>query len=339
MRKIDVVLLSALILYDYSAQTLVDRDVIDLGSSFITEHNNFQEDKLAEPSLLPDSYNATLTSKKAEQLNPYGLDADATAAKNISYHDLAKVNPATAITTLQSENIDNSVIHISTPDPLIEEAGMLPESEELVSEESSLALSVATVSASFTSLSDGANIEVKDEFDAGNMQFADTDADGMFNFEDKCPTIAGVARFDGCPVPDSDADGINDEEDRCPFEAGSIALNGCAFEGSISTIDNTRTINNQLDATAFLTVVKFDETNEVLSNKDFNLVLQLTEKALANNRAKIDICRSADIDSVAQVNTVVQYLKDLGVKDAQINVSEKNMGANTVVGGVEVQIR
>ena len=84
MRKIDVVLLSALILYDYSAQTLVDRDVIDLGSSFITEHNNFQEDKLAEPSLLPDSYNATLTSKKAEQLNPYGLDADATAAKNIS---------------------------------------------------------------------------------------------------------------------------------------------------------------------------------------------------------------------------------------------------------------
>ena len=94
-----------------------------------------------------------------------------------------------------------------------------------------------------------------------------------------------------------------------------------------------------MDATAFLTVVKFDETNEVLSNKDFNLVLQLTDKALANNSAKIDIFRSADINSVAQVNTVVQYLKDLGVKDAQINVSEKNMGANTVVGGVEVQIR
>lgn len=332
-----MVLLSALILYDYSAQSLVDRDIIDLGSSFITEHNNFQEDKLAEPSLLPDSYNATLTSKNAEQLSPYG--SDATAAKNISYYDLAKVNPATVITTLQSENIDNSVIHISTPDPLIEEAVMLPETEELVSEESSLALSAATVSASFTSLSDAANIEVKDEFDAGNMQFADTDADGMFNFEDKCPTIAGVARFDGCPVPDSDADGINDEEDRCPFEAGSIALNGCVAESSISTIDNTRTVNNQLDATAFLTVVKFDETNEVLSNKDFNLVLQLTDKALANNSAKIDIFRSVDINSVAQVNTVVQYLKDLGVKDAQINVSEKNIGANTVVGGVEVQIR
>lgn len=337
MRKIDAVLLSALILYDYSAQSLVDRDIINLGSSFITEHNNFQEDKLAEPSLFPDSYNATLTSKNAELLSPHG--SDATAAKNISYYDLAKVNPATAITTSQSEDIDNSVIHISTPDPLIEEALMLPETEELVAEESSLALSAATVSVSFTSLSDAANIEVKDEFDAGNMQFADTDADGMFNFEDKCPTIAGVARFDGCPVPDSDADGINDEEDRCPFEAGSIALNGCAAEGSISAIDNTRTANNQLDATAFLTVVKFDETNEVLSNKDFNLVLQLTDKALANNSAKIDIFRSVDSNSVAQVHTVVQYLKDLGVKDAQINVSEKNIGANTVVGGVEVQIR
>ncbi|HRO45513.1 hypothetical protein [Agriterribacter sp.] len=338
MRKIDAVLLSALILYDYSAQSLVDSDIINLGNSLIAEHNSFREDKPVDPSFLTDRYSNTLPENNTEPLNLYGLDA--TPAKNISYHDLAKINPATAITATQPEDNSNMLIHISMPNAFMEEAAMLPESLEQAAEESTLTLSVATVTASFASLSDAGNIEVKDEFDADNMQFADTDADGMFNFEDKCPAIAGVARFEGCPVPDSDADGINDEEDYCPFEAGTIAGSGCPLENDINTTNNTSALNNdQADAVDFSTVVKFEENNDVLSNSDFNMVLQLADKLLNNAGAKIDIYKSADINAAAQTNTIMRYLKDLGVNDSQINLSLKDTGSNAVVRGVAVQIR
>lgn len=58
----------------------------------------------------------------------------------------------------------------------------------------------------------------------------DTDKDGINDEEDKCPTAAGVARYQGCPVPDTDKDGINDEEDKCPTEAGPASNQGCPFK-------------------------------------------------------------------------------------------------------------
>src|SRR5688500_8374311 len=42
----------------------------------------------------------------------------------------------------------------------------------------------------------------------GRTTPADTDADGIRDRDDKCPTVAGLAAFDGCP--DTDADGITD---------------------------------------------------------------------------------------------------------------------------------
>ncbi|GMV15516.1 MAG: OmpA family protein [Polyangiaceae bacterium] len=53
----------------------------------------------------------------------------------------------------------------------------------------------------------------------------DSDGDGFFDPQDKCPTVAGVAP-DGCPPPDSDKDGFIDPEDKCPTEPG-IAPDGC----------------------------------------------------------------------------------------------------------------
>lgn len=53
----------------------------------------------------------------------------------------------------------------------------------------------------------------------------DSDGDGFFDPQDKCPTVAGVAP-DGCPPPDSDKDGFIDPEDKCPNEPG-IAPDGC----------------------------------------------------------------------------------------------------------------
>jgi len=55
----------------------------------------------------------------------------------------------------------------------------------------------------------------------------DTDKDGIDDDNDKCPTVPGVARYQGCPIPDTDKDGINDEEDKCPNEPGVARYQGC----------------------------------------------------------------------------------------------------------------
>ena len=55
----------------------------------------------------------------------------------------------------------------------------------------------------------------------------DTDKDGINDEEDKCPTVPGVARYQGCPIPDTDGDGVNDEEDRCPTIPGVKENYGC----------------------------------------------------------------------------------------------------------------
>ena len=56
---------------------------------------------------------------------------------------------------------------------------------------------------------------------------SDTDGDGIYDEDDKCPTVAGIAKYKGCPVPDTDGDGINDEEDKCPSIAGIAKYKGC----------------------------------------------------------------------------------------------------------------
>jgi outer membrane protein OmpA-like peptidoglycan-associated protein len=56
---------------------------------------------------------------------------------------------------------------------------------------------------------------------------ADSDGDGVSDPKDKCPNVAGLARYDGCPIPDKDGDGINDEEDKCPDQPGTLKYNGC----------------------------------------------------------------------------------------------------------------
>ncbi len=40
-------------------------------------------------------------------------------------------------------------------------------------------------------------------------------------------TVAGLAKYQGCPIPDTDGDGINDEEDKCPAVPGIAANYGC----------------------------------------------------------------------------------------------------------------
>lgn len=53
----------------------------------------------------------------------------------------------------------------------------------------------------------------------------DTDGDGIFDKDDACPDVPGLAAFNGCP--DTDGDGIEDSKDACPNEAGLPEFNGC----------------------------------------------------------------------------------------------------------------
>jgi outer membrane protein OmpA-like peptidoglycan-associated protein len=53
----------------------------------------------------------------------------------------------------------------------------------------------------------------------------DRDKDGIADGDDKCPDVAGLARFGGCP--DTDGDGIQDSEDKCPNVKGLDRFQGC----------------------------------------------------------------------------------------------------------------
>jgi OOP family OmpA-OmpF porin len=52
----------------------------------------------------------------------------------------------------------------------------------------------------------------------------DTDFDGLFDNEDKCPLV-GALTIDGCPL-DSDGDSVIDTEDECPAVPGEVPT-GC----------------------------------------------------------------------------------------------------------------
>ncbi|CAG5012261.1 Peptidoglycan-associated lipoprotein [Dyadobacter sp. CECT 9275] len=67
----------------------------------------------------------------------------------------------------------------------------------------------------------------------------DTDKDGIPDDRDRCPDVAGIARYFGCP--DTDGDGIPDYVDRCPNEAGSAKTRGCPDsdgDGFVDRLDN-----------------------------------------------------------------------------------------------------
>lgn len=63
----------------------------------------------------------------------------------------------------------------------------------------------------------------------------DTDGDGIYDIDDACPTVAGLAQFNGCP--DTDGDGVEDSKDDCPTVAGLVELNGCPDTDGDGIID------------------------------------------------------------------------------------------------------
>ena len=63
----------------------------------------------------------------------------------------------------------------------------------------------------------------------------DSDNDGVFDKDDRCPKIPGLIELNGCP--DRDKDGVTDREDECPDFPGLILNNGCPDRDSDGIID------------------------------------------------------------------------------------------------------
>jgi len=64
----------------------------------------------------------------------------------------------------------------------------------------------------------------------------DTDGDGVYDRDDACPEVFGLAQFNGCP--DSDGDGIEDAKDESPDQAGLAEFNGCPDSDGDGVPDN-----------------------------------------------------------------------------------------------------
>jgi serine/threonine protein kinase len=62
-----------------------------------------------------------------------------------------------------------------------------------------------------------------------NLNYKDSDGDGIIDAKDFCKNEKGVYLYDGCPIPDTDMDGVLDDSDNCVNENGPEENNGCPW--------------------------------------------------------------------------------------------------------------
>jgi len=146
----------------------------------------------------------------------------------------------------------------------------------------------------------------------------DTDGDGIDDDHDKCPTVPGVERYQGCPIPDSDNDGVNDEEDNCPHLAGTAANHGCP-EVDASTQSKVDMMAKGISWSSS-TGYKLSTT----SNKSLDQIANML-KADSNLKATISVhTTSADKDkslSQNRADATKSYLVSKGVMESQIEAT------------------
>jgi len=349
MRKIDAVLLSALILYDYSAQSLVDNDTINFGQSFFT--SRVHDNKLTDPGFefIPEFNNdAAVAVRSVKRLNATSADKKESA---ISYYELANLNPETASAVAgmgvhtesgkiaaAAENVPEVIISI----PDVAASAEMDAPETMAFSQASVVLNEDSYSAVTGTATTKITEHVAGEAD---MSTFDGDDDGVYDTEDKCPGVAGVARFEGCPVPDSDADGVNDEEDRCPFEKGSSDNYGCPVVAPVQMAPSATGIQAEEKAenTQYAFTIHFQPGSTILSTGDFNIVLQLTDVLGQKPEAKVEIegntttnnNNSAEIG----VEKLVRYFRELGIKDSQLIIKDNKPGKSGATESNAIHLR
>lgn len=132
----------------------------------------------------------------------------------------------------------------------------------------------------------------------------DSDGDGISDKKDACPTVAGLAKFNGCP--DSDNDGIVDAEDACPKVAGLSQFNGCPdtdgdgvkdSEDKCPNIKGLTTLNGCPDTDGDGITDAEDACPKVAGELKFNGCLDTDFDGIGDNKDKCP-----DVKGVAEMN-------------------------------------
>ncbi|MGB3008092.1 MAG: OmpA family protein, partial [Chitinophagaceae bacterium] len=145
----------------------------------------------------------------------------------------------------------------------------------------------------------------------------DTDKDGINDEEDKCPTIPGVARYQGCPVPDTDGDGVNDEEDKCVTIPGPRENYGCPVitEEIKKKVDFAAKNILFVTGSAKLQTKSFKGLNEVAQIMKDNPGMSLAIDGHTDNVGAED---KNQVLSDNRANSVKTYLVSKGVDETKI---------------------
>jgi OOP family OmpA-OmpF porin len=154
----------------------------------------------------------------------------------------------------------------------------------------------------------------------------DTDKDGINDEKDKCPTVAGIAKYDGCPIPDTDKDGINDEEDKCPTVAGIAKYGGCPVPDK-----DGDGINDEEDRCIDIPGVAANKGCPEISISSDNLKFQ-TGKVVLSSKATKELMVVADILQKNEFVTITIEGHTDNTGSDKINDPLSTRRANAVMG-------
>ncbi len=164
----------------------------------------------------------------------------------------------------------------------------------------------------------------------------DTDGDGVNDEMDKCPSVKGLARLEGCPIPDTDNDGVNDEEDKCPNVAGPASNMGCPVieQKIIEKINKDAGKIYFASSSAKLLPKSYPALNEIVSvlNTDPTLKLDISGHTdITGNAAKNKTL------SQNRANAILKYLSSKGISTDRTTATgfgqEKPIATNKTAAG------
>ena len=134
---------------------------------------------------------------------------------------------------------------------------------------------------------------------------------------DKCPTVSGVARYQGCPIPDTDGDGVNDEEDKCINEKGPASNFGCPVIDEKIVARVNKAAQNVFFATGSskLLAKSFPKLNDVVTILKENTTYKVNIDGHTDNTGKAD---KNQILSDARAASVKAYMAGKGVDESRL---------------------